>query len=177
MYHKRRLVPFGEYVPLEGLLRGLIAFFDLPMSGFSRGPESQELLAAGEIAIGTFICYEIAYPDLVRTALPAAGLLLTVSNDTWFGASVGPLQHLEIARMRALENGRDLMRATNNGVSALVDARGQVTARGGQFTREVVRGTVQPRSGMTPFAALGSWPVILLCATLIALTVRARRPL
>ena len=174
MYHKRRLVPFGEYVPLEGLLRGLIAFFDLPMSGFARGPEDQPLLQAQGIAIGTFICYEIAYPDLVRTALPQAGLLLTVSNDTWFGASAGPLQHLAIARMRALENGRDLLRATNNGVSALIDARGQITARGGQFTREVIKGSVQPRSGLTPFAAFGSWPVILLCIVLVVRRGRGR---
>jgi apolipoprotein N-acyltransferase len=158
------------------VLRGLIAFFDLPMSGFSRGPEEQALLSAKSTAIGTFVCYEIAYPDLVRTALPAAGLLLTVSNDTWFGASVGPLQHLEIARMRALENGRDLIRGTNNGVSALIDARGRVTVHGGQFAREVVRGSVQPRSGMTPFARLGSWPVIAVCLAVLVAVARRRGP-
>jgi apolipoprotein N-acyltransferase len=167
MYHKRRLVPFGEYVPLDVWLRGLIAFFDLPMSGFSRGPEAQALLSAGGHGIGPFVCYEIAYPELVRGALPQAGLLLTVSNDTWFGASAGPLQHLEIARMRALENGRDLVRATNNGVSALTDHRGRITARGAQFTREVIRGSVQPRTGLTPFARFGSWPALLLCALML----------
>src|SRR4030095_14864585 len=110
------------------VLRGLIAFFDLPMSGFARGPEQQALLEAHGIAIGTFVCYEIAYPELVRSALREAELLLTVSNDTWFGASLGPLQHLAIARMRALENGRDLIRATNHRGTALGDAAGRVRA-------------------------------------------------
>jgi apolipoprotein N-acyltransferase len=174
LYHKRRLVPFGEYVPLEHLLRGLIAFFDLPMSGFARGPEEQPLLRAHGIALGTFICYEIAYPELVRGALPDAALLLTVSNDTWFGASLGPLQHLALARMRALENGRDLIRATNNGVTALVDAHGRVTVQGAQFTREVVRGSVQPRTGLTPYARLGSWPALAIGA-LMLLALLARR--
>lgn len=167
IYHKRHLVPFGEYVPLERALRGLIAFFDLPMSSFSSGPAEQALLAGGGTTIAPSICYEIVYPELVRRGAAGAGLLLTVSNDTWFGASLGPLQHLEMARMRALENSRDLLRATNDGISALVDHRGVLTVRGGQFTREVVRGQVQPRTGSTPFTQLGYWPVLLLCVLMV----------
>ncbi|MBK6288544.1 MAG: apolipoprotein N-acyltransferase [Gammaproteobacteria bacterium] len=169
IYHKRHLVPFGEYVPLESWLRGLIAFFDLPMSSFSSGPEMQEPLAVQGLRAAPFICYEIVYPDLVRAALPQADLLLTVSNDTWFGASSGPLQHLQMARMRALENGRALIRATNNGVSALIDHHGHISVRGEQFTREVIRGSVQPMSGLTPFARRGSWPVLTFAALLIVL--------
>lgn len=167
IYHKRHLVPFGEYVPLESALRGLIAFFDLPMSSFSSGPPEQALLRGGGTTIAPSICYEIVYPELVRRGAAGAGLLLTVSNDTWFGASLGPLQHLEMARMRALENSRDLLRATNDGISALVDHRGAITVRGGQFSREVVRGQVQPREGSTPFTRAGYWPVIVLCLLML----------
>lgn len=167
VYHKRHLVPFGEYVPMEGVLRGLIAFFDLPMSSFSGGPAGQPPLRADGVAIAPSICYEVVYPELVRTGAADAALLLTVSNDTWFGASIGPLQHLQMARMRALENGRALIRATNDGVSALVDHRGRVTVRGAQFSREVIRGEVQPRAGRTPYSWVGAWPVLGLCLLML----------
>jgi apolipoprotein N-acyltransferase len=177
IYHKRHLVPFGEYVPLESTLRGLIAFFDLPMSSFSSGPADQALLRGAGTAIAPLVCYEIVYPELVRGGvLAGATLLLTVSNDTWFGASLGPLQHLQMAQMRALENSRDLVRATNDGISALIDHQGRITVRGAQFTREVIRGEVQPREGLTPFARLGCWPVIGLCL-LMLLPALARRGL
>jgi len=162
LYHKRRLVPFGEYVPLEPVLRGLIAFFDLPMSSFSSGPAGQAPLEVRGLRVAPSICYEIVYPDLVGAGAADAELLLTVSNDTWFGASIGPLQHLQMARMRALETGRPLIRATNNGISALIDAHGGITVRGGQFTQEVIRGAVQPTTGLTPFARWGSWSALLL---------------
>ena len=174
LYHKRRLVPFGEYVPLESWLRGLIAFFDLPMSSFSRGPAAQAPLVVHGQRVAPSICYEIVYPDLVGAGARDAGVLLTVSNDTWFGASIGPLQHLQMARMRALETGRPLVRATNNGISALIDARGRITVRGGQFTQEVIRGEVQPTTGLTPFARWGSWPLVLLL--IVAATTLALRP-
>ena len=162
LYHKRRLVPFGEYVPLEPWLRGLIAFFDLPMSSFSSGPAEQAPLTVRGLRVAPSICYEIVYPDLVGAGAAQAELLLTVSNDTWFGASIGPLQHLQMARMRALETGRPLIRATNNGISALIDDRGRLLVRGGQFTQEVIRGDVQPTTGLTPFARWGSWCALLL---------------
>jgi len=166
LYHKQHLVPFGEYIPLEQWLRGLIRFLDMPMSDFHAGPEGQPPLRAGATSLAPFICYEIVYPDLVRLA--RSDLLLTISNDAWFGHSIGPLQHLQMARMRALENGRDLIRATGNGVTALIDARGHVTERIPQFEAATLVGSVQPRAGLTPFARFGSQPVLLLCALLIA---------
>src|SRR5690606_19599896 len=119
--------------PLESWLRGLIAFFDLPMSGFSAGPAGQDLLVANGYRIAPFICYEIVYPDLVADGARRADLLVTISNDSWFGASIGPLQHLEMARMRALETGRYLLRGTNNGVSAIIDHRGRILEQSPQF--------------------------------------------
>jgi len=161
IYHKRHLVPFGEYVPLEQWLRGTIRFFDLPMSAFSPGGGEQPLLRAGSHSIATAICYEVVYQDLVARTTADADLLLTVSNDTWFGASIGPHQHFQMARMRALENGKPLLRGTNDGITAIVDNRGKVQARLPQFERAVLSGEVVPHTGATPFARLGSLPVIL----------------
>ena len=167
MYHKQKLVPFGEYVPLQGLLRGLIGFFDLPMSSFSPGPGRQGPLKVNGIDVMPFICYEVAYPDFVAFNSRAAGLLLTISNDGWFGDSIGPLQHLQIARMRALETGRYMLRGTNNGVTAIINEKGQITGRIPQFERATLTGQVFTATGSTPYMRTGSWPVLTLAAILI----------
>ncbi len=159
-YDKQRLVPFGEYVPLEEWLRGLIDFFDLPMSDFSRGASKQGPLQAGNHRVAPLICYEIVYPDLVARSARRAELLVTISNDSWFGRSIGPLQHLEMARMRALENGRYLLRGTNNGVSAIINHRGQIVARTAQFEETTLVGDAQVMLGHTPFTSFGSVPLL-----------------
>ena len=113
------------------------------------------------------ICYEIAYSELVRSDVD---VLLTISNDTWFGDSIGPPQHLAIARMRALENGRWLLRATNNGMTAIIDARGVVRDQLPQFKAGVLAGEYRLMSGRTPFNRFGSWPlygVLVLVAGLL----------
>ncbi|WP_304439595.1 nitrilase-related carbon-nitrogen hydrolase, partial [Oleiphilus sp. HI0123] len=94
IYHKQKLVPFGEYVPLEDLLRGLIDFFNLPMSDFRTGAEDQALLKSFDYQVAPFICYEVVYPDFVAKQSADADYLITISNDSWFGTSIGPLQHL-----------------------------------------------------------------------------------
>ncbi len=167
IYHKQKLVPFGEYVPLEGVLRGLIGFFDLPMSSFTRGPENQSPLTANNAKVMPFICYEVAYPDFLARNAVNSDLLLTISNDGWFGDSVGPLQHLQIARMRALETGRYMIRGTNNGVTAIIDHKGQITTRIPQFERAVLTGEVFKASGSTPYMKTASWPVLTLALILI----------
>ncbi len=161
-YVKRRLVPFGEYVPLEDLLRGLIGFFDLPMSHAAPGDWRQPLLRLGEDHAAMAICYEIVYPDLVRNQLATPDVLMTLSNDSWFGTSIGPLQHLQMAQMRALENGRWLLRATNNGVTAIVDHHGRVVDRLPQFQAGALQGRYRIMDGDTPFVRLGHLPVLLL---------------
>ncbi len=173
-YLKQRLVPFGEYVPLERWLRGLIAFFDLPMSFMSPGPAGQAPLTAGGFRISPSICYEVVYPDLVARGASESDLLVTVSNDSWFGRSIGPLQHLQMAQMRALENGRYLIRGTNNGVSALVDHRGRLVARSEQFVETTLTGEVSAMLGTTPFGTFGSLPVIAACAGALALMLLLR---
>lgn len=173
IYHKQHLVPFGEYVPLEDYLRGLIQFFDLPMSDFQGGDLGQPPLRAGATTFAPYICYEVVYGDLVRHA--RGDVLLTLSNDAWFGHSIGPLQHLQMAQMRAVELGRYMVRATGNGVTALIDERGRVTARIPQFERGVLTGTIQPFEGLTPYARSGSWPILVFCLLATAACALVRR--
>ncbi|MED5432247.1 MAG: apolipoprotein N-acyltransferase [Pseudomonadota bacterium] len=173
VYHKQKLVPFGEYVPMQSLIRGLIPFFDLPMSGFTPGdPEQPNLRALGH-TVAPFICYEILYPQLVAERSHDADVLITISNDAWFGTSAGPLQHFQMARLRALETGRWLLRGTNNGVTAVIDHRGQVVDALPQFQRDVLYSAYQPRTGITPFMALGVWPWLLLSVLLLLPAMRA----
>lgn len=173
IYHKQHLVPFGEYVPLEAQLRGLIQFFDLPMSDFQGGGAGQAPLRAGATTFAPYICYEVVYGDLVRHA--RADVLLTLSNDAWFGHSIGPLQHLQMAQMRALELGRYMVRSTGNGVTALIDERGRITGRIPQFERTVLRGSIQGFSGLTPYARFGSWPILGLCLLAVGVCALAGR--
>ncbi|MDO3388290.1 apolipoprotein N-acyltransferase [Gilvimarinus sp. SDUM040013] len=175
IYHKRRLVPFGEYVPLAEWLRGAIQFFDLPTSYIHRGTDMQSGLQVGEVSIAPSICYEVVYPSLVADGARHRNVLLTVSNDAWFADSIGPLQHLQMAQMRALETGRYLLRSTNNGVSAVVDEKGVVIERSEQFVQTTLTGTVYPAYGATPFMRWGSWPVIALSLGLLLGLLAARR--
>lgn len=167
LYHKQRLVPFGEYVPFENALRGLIPLFNLEMSSFTVGAPNQPALqintATGPLHLASLICYEIVYPELVRNYASRTELMLTISNDAWFGSSHGPLQHFEMVRMRALENGRYILRGTNNGLTGITDPQGKVVALAPQFQRTVLRGTVYPADGLTPYLRWGAGPLLLLC--------------
>ncbi|MBY5992726.1 apolipoprotein N-acyltransferase [Ferrimonas balearica] len=175
-YHKHQLLPIGEFVPLEDWLRPLAPFFNLPMSSFSRGDYVQTNLMAGGQRLAPAICYEIAFPELVRANVNAGtDLLLTVSNDAWFGDSIGPHQHMDIARMRALELGRPLLRVTNNGITAIVDARGQVQSQLPQFETGVLRDTVELERADTAFREYGQRPLYLIALTLLFLAWRWRR--
>lgn len=171
IYHKRRLVPFGEYVPLEDWLRGLIQFFNLPTSIISLGPQDQKGLKVGEVSIAPAICYELAYPELMARSAREAQVLLNVSNLGWFGDSMGPPQFLQMGRMRALETGRYLVYSTNNGVSALVDNKGRVGQQTRAFTAESLAGKIYPAQGLTPFMRWGAWPLVMLALLWIGIAL------
>jgi apolipoprotein N-acyltransferase len=173
--HKQKLVPFGEYVPLQSLLRGLIAFFDLPMSDFRKGPSDQPLLSTKGALAAAFICYEVVYPDFVASRAQNADYLITISNDSWFGTSIGPLQHLAMAQMRALENGKYMIRATNNGVSAIINDKGKIQNQTEQFVLATLQGNLKTMKGQTPFNRWGSWPIFMLCAAILAIRVFSLR--
>lgn len=174
-YLKQKLVPFGEYVPLQDMLRGLIAFFDLPMSDFARGAPDQALLQAKGYQIAPFICYEVVYPEFAASLSAQSDILLTVSNDAWFGHSIGPLQHLQMAQMRALEAGRWMVRATNNGVTVLIDPQGRIVEQIPAFEEAVLYGEVTPMQGLTPYLQWRSWPLIVLCVLLLGWGLIRRR--
>jgi len=167
-YAKHQLLPIGEFVPFENLLRPLAPLFDLPMSSFSRGDYVQPDLRAKGQHLTAAICYEIAFPNQVRANLkPNSDFLITVSNDTWFGASHGPAQHMQIARMRSIELGRPLLRATNNGITAVVNEYGQELARAPQFVAATLSAQVPLVQGTTPFyrnGLLNAWIIALMIA-------------
>ncbi|MCU0807603.1 MAG: apolipoprotein N-acyltransferase [Candidatus Contendobacter sp.] len=169
LYHKRRLLPFGEYLPLRGLLLFFRDWVDIPMADFTPGDPEQPLFRAGGQPVGLSICFEAVFGSEIRRALPEATWLINLSNDAWFKDSTAPHQHLQIARMRALEVGRYLARATNTGVSAILDERGRIRARGPQFQAEVIRGEVQPLRGLTPYARFGDWPAVAMMIGLLIL--------
>jgi apolipoprotein N-acyltransferase len=118
--------------------------------------------------LSVVICYEDSYGAEMLFAFPEAALLINVSNDAWFGDSIAPHQHLQIARMRSLELGRETIRATNTGISGFIDEQGRLLATGAQFEPVQMSMDVQPRSGATPYARFGNWPVIGLSFLVIA---------
>tara|TARA_Y100000996_G_scaffold11943_1_gene9557 strand:- start:1314 stop:2399 length:1086 start_codon:yes stop_codon:yes gene_type:complete len=124
-YNKRKLVPFGEYIPFESFLRGLIAFFDMPMSNMTQG-NSQQNMDVGYGIFSPLVCFDIVFGEMVRKDVKSSNYLVNVSNDTWFGNSFGPYQHLEISRIRSIENNIPIVRATNDGISALIDSKGTI---------------------------------------------------
>ena len=176
-YHKRHLVPFGEYLPLRSWIAPIAAALAIPAPAFSRGDRAPPLLRVRGLPVGVSICYEIAFGAEIREALPDAAFLVTVSNDAWFGASIGPHQHLQIARARALETARYLVRATNTGLTAIVDPRGNVIARAPAFEVAELAGTIRPMAGATPYVRFGDGPVVVgaLIALIALLTLTRRR--
>jgi apolipoprotein N-acyltransferase len=169
IYHKRHLVPFGEYLPFDRWLRPLLDFIQIPMSDFSAGHFAQPLIRAGDIPIGVSICYEDVFGEEVIEALPQAQLLLNVSNDAWFGDSLAPHQHLQMARMRALETGRYMLRVTNNGISAIINEKGRIVAQLPQFEPQALSGTARLFSGATPYVLYGNKAIVILCLLVLVI--------
>jgi apolipoprotein N-acyltransferase len=167
IYRKRHLVPFGEYFPVPAFVRQWMRLMSLPYVDISAGePAPPPLVVAGQ-TIGMTICYEDAYGAEQLVFLPEAAVLVNVSNDAWFGDSIAPHQHLQIARMRALETGRYLLRATNTGISAVIGPGGEIRGRSPQFETHVLTGVVRAYSGATPYVRTGNIVVVLLCALLV----------
>lgn len=176
-YRKRHLVPFGEYFPVPAQVREWMKMMSLPHSDLAKGADEQPLLALVDgPLVATMVCYEDAYGAEQLYAFPDARIIVNVSNDAWFGDSIAPHQHLQIARMRSLEVGRPTIRATNTGISAFIDHEGGIIRQGAQFREVAITDMIQPRRGATPYVNTGNGPVIGLSLIIVGLFwLRARR--
>lgn len=173
-YGKRRLVPLGEYTPLEDWLEPIYRQMDFRMNNLTPSRDRPLIQVHGQ-PVGVTICYESIYPEITRFSLPDAAYLVNVSNDSWFGYTRGPWQHLEANRLRAVEAGRDLIRAANTGITAIIRADGSVEKTTPLFERVILEGVVQPRRGATPYARYGEWPFAILSLLALALCLIVAR--
>jgi len=165
-YHKVHLVPFGEYIPLKAAWGWVIQVLHIPLSDFARGDVRQTPLAIGGQRVAANICYEDAFGEEIIRQLPAASVLVNVSNMAWFGDSFAPWQHTQMSQMRALETGRMMLRATNTGLTAIIDVRGNVLASLPLFTTGTLSGEIQGYIGSTPYVRWGNAPVLVLWGVL-----------
>jgi len=168
-YDKRRLVPFGEFFPVPAQVREWLRLMNLPYSDFAAGSDDQPPLEAAGQTLAPTICYEDAYAAEQLHLARRSTLLVNVTNDAWFGDSTAPHQHLDISRMRSLETGRPMLRATNDGVTALIGHDGALMGTLPQFEPGVLAGTVEPRTGLTPYVRLGNGPVLAIAFASLAL--------
>lgn len=161
-YNKNHLLPFGEYLPLQPLSGFVLNLLNIHLGNFTSGGDKQKLLQAGGFPFATSICYEDAFSGEAIRGLPEAAFLVNVTNDAWFGDSIEPHQHMQIAQMRALETGRYLLRTTNTGVTAIVGPDGVIIDKAPQFKQFVLKGNIFPMGGLTPYAMLGDDIIILI---------------
>jgi apolipoprotein N-acyltransferase len=166
-YRKHHLVPFGEFIPLKAVFGWVINVLKIPLSDFSRGGLDQQPMNIAGQRVAVNICYEDVFGEEIITQLPQATLLANVSNDAWFGRSIGPRQHLQISQMRALETGRYMLRATNTGVTAIIDERGVVLQQVEVFTATALHGMAQGFTGATPYVRFGNSLVLGLAGIIL----------
>ena len=173
-YDKRHLVPFAEYFPVPGFVRNWLRLMSLPYSDFTHGSRSQPPLIAAALRLLPTICYEDAYGTSQLAQMADANVLVNVTNDAWFGRSSARYQHLQIARMRAIEAGRYIVRAANDGVSAVIGPRGEIVARAPEHEPAVLRAEIVPHTGLAPYAHFGNWPILLLAVAAVTLAAAQR---
>ena len=167
VYFKRHLVMFGEYFPLPRFARRWLRMMSLPSENITPGEDERPLLMANGVPVAATICFELAFGAEQLGFLPEAQLLVNVSNDAWFGDTIAPHQHLQIGQMRARETGRYLLRATNTGITAIIDPTGRIVSRIPQFEPGVIEATVRPHTGATPYVRAGNRPVLVLAALIL----------
>ena len=160
IYRKHHLVPFGDYFPQWTFITWVMNAMQIPMSSFSRGDAVQTPLAVAGQHVAVNICYEDAFGEELIRQLPHATILANFTNDAWWGDSFASEQHLQISQMRAQETGRYMLRATNTGVTAIIDQRGRVLAAAPQFVTTALDGLAQGYTGSTPYVRWGNWVVL-----------------
>ncbi|EQD68327.1 apolipoprotein N-acyltransferase [mine drainage metagenome] len=174
-YDKHHLVPYGEYFPLPRFARRWLKDFHLPHSSFTVGARHQRPFRIDGERAGISICYEDAFGRVIRRALPKAAFLVNISDDAWFGHTIGPDQQFQMARMRALETGRPLVRADNSAITGLINDRGRVLGRLPPFLPLVLTGKVTPETGLTPYDRSGSRPIVWLSLLILVVAAGIQR--
>jgi apolipoprotein N-acyltransferase len=168
-YRKRHLVVFGEFIPLRPLLgRFINEVLNIPMGDLARGDAQQMLLGVVGQRVAVNICYEDAFGEEIIRALPEATLLVNVTNDAWYGHSLAAAQHNQMSQMRALESGRMMLRATNTGVTSIINAQGKILRQLPQHKEGVLLGMAQGYEGATPYSRWGNAVVWLLILSMLA---------
>ena len=175
-YLKRHLVPFGEYVPFENILRGLIDFFNMPMSSLSEGNPNQDLLEFKDFRILGMICFDIAFPLSYIQEIRQSDFIVNISNDAWFGSSYGPYQHLQIVRARALESNKWIARGTSDGISTIVDNKGTIVDILSKGKRGFLNGKIYKTSESSFFYSYGFLlaPILSIIVLISVLVLRLR---
>lgn len=168
VYRKVHLVPFGEFIPLRPVLAWIVNILSIPLQDFSRGAVNQRPLTVSGQQVAVNVCYEDAFGEEIIRQLPQATLLVNVSNVAWFGRSIAPQQHLQISQARALETGRPMLRATNTGMTAIVDVRGRIERVAPEFSAATLTHSVRGHAGVTPYVRWGNLPALALCGLLVA---------
>ncbi len=166
VYHKHHLVPFGEFFPAPDAIKDWLERMKLPAPNLARGSVGQAPIRAAGVLFGVSICYEAAFGTEQRRWAPEAEVLINVSNDGWFGDTVALEQHLDMARMRAMEAGRYLLRVTGTGITAAIDPAGRIISRLPKHEAGFLDVSVPRLTGSTPYVRYGDWPVIVLCVLL-----------
>ena len=175
-YDKVKLVPFGEFIPFEGIAGKFFDILGLKLTNTVPGKLINSI-SSGNISISPSICYEIAFPELIRKTASESNLLVTISNDTWFGSSYGPIQHLEIAQNRALEHKKAILRSTNTGISAFISNNGKILEKQGYFEDKILKREVNLYEGETFYAKYGNLPLyfILSVIFIIILILKSKK--
>jgi len=175
-YDKVKLVPFGEFIPFEGITGNLFDILGLQLTNTLPG-EHVKSINAGNIRVSASICYEIAFPELIRKTASESNLIVTISNDTWFGSSYGPVQHLEIAQNRALEHKKTLLRSTNSGISAFISKNGEIIENQGYFEEKLLKKEINLYKGKTFYAKYGNLPLFIIISVIFLYIVIKKRKL
>jgi apolipoprotein N-acyltransferase len=174
-YRKHHLVPFGDYFPLRPVLGWIMNLLHIPMSDFSPGAQVQKPMQVAGQKVAVNICYEDAFGEEIIRQLPEATMLANFTNDAWWGDTIASRQHLQIAQMRALETGRPMLRATNTGVTAIIDPGGRIVVSAPEFTTTIVSGEVRGYQGSTPYIEFGNIGFLVLALAMLLIPPIAAR--
>ena len=172
-YLKQHLVPFGEFIP--GPFQKLVQWLSLPAANLRSGRNNQPLIAVQNHPVASLICYEIAYPNLLRKQLPEAQWIVAISDDGWFGHSLAMHQQLQMSQALSLITGRYQIVANNDGLSSVIDNQGHIVASLPTFTSDVLEANIYPSTNASPWVKLGDWPTLLISFLLVFIGLLLRQ--